>query len=583
MITKSIKLYILLIAVIFSSSCNKDFLDKQADDMLTIDQIFANQVETERYLRNVYSYLPDELTPYNTYFGVSDEGDMPWSNMPQNTQMNTGSWSPVAVPFNDYAPLYRGIRSATVFINRVEECTACDSKRWAAEARSLRAWYYFLLLRKYGPVVLVKDLMPVDAQSSELQFPRSSYDECVDYIIQELSVAQADLPQKITNSRDLGKIDSRAVQAMKSRILLYAASPLWNGNADLAGFKNKDGKQLVNPTYDSNKWKKAADAAKAVIDIMPEGLYKKNVNNVFDPFVSYRDLFLDRFNYEVIWARADANSWELQKHLAPRQLTGWNGMAPTQMQVDSYYMANGKMINESGSGYVENGFSSTGTQYTAPGDWNMYVGREPRFYTSILYNRDIWPFTDEGEVQVQLYSTGTSGRNGSHDHSETGYLLQKYLSPNSNVRTGQMSMTTYIFFRLAEMYLNYAEALNEYNPGNPDIKKYIDLIHERAGIPGLPAGLNQAEMRNRIRLERRIELAFENHRVFDTRRWKIAEQTDGGPMWGMNTGAGTSFSDASFYQRTVFETRVFQSKHYLWPIPQSEMDRNKEMVQNPGW
>jgi starch-binding outer membrane protein, SusD/RagB family len=589
---KSIIKYILMLLFISGSiSCKKNFLDKQPDDMLTLDQVFANRIEAEKYLSNVYSYLPDELNPLfsNTnYLGMSDESDIVFAGFAVNN-MNTGNWSPVSIPFNDYGPLYRGIRSASVFMSRIGECVDCETntpgsiKTWAAEARTLRAWYYFMLMRKWGPVVLVKDILPVDVEATQTQMPRSSYDECVNYLLEELDAAQKDLPAKITDTRQYGRVDKRIAQAIKSRVLLYAASPLWNGNTDFVDFKNPDGKTLVNTTYDPNKWKKAADAAKELIDMMPEGLYKKSINGTFDPFVSYRDLFIDRFNSEVIWARPASNSYEWEKHAAPRQVTGWNGLTATQQQVDAYYMQNGKLTGENGSGYVETGFSTADTKYTRAGDWNMYVGREPRFYVSILYNGDIWPYTGGGEIKVQLYATGLSGKNASHDYSPTGYLITKYVSPNSNIRNNQIVAKAWIWFRLAEIYLNYAEALNEYKPGDPDIKKYLDLIHERAGIPGLPAGLTQGEMRDRIRRERMIELAFEGHRGFDTRRWKIAEQTDGGPMWGMNVSKGTSFTDASFYERTVFETRVFQRKHYLWPVPQSEIDRNRQMVQNPGW
>jgi starch-binding outer membrane protein, SusD/RagB family len=582
--------YILLLLVVTNLSCRKNFLDKQPDDMLTIDQVFTNRTEAERYLRNVYSFLPDELGPWRNYSGISDEGDILFVQMEHN-DFNNGNWSPDKVPFNDFNYLYRGIRSASVFINRIGECDECEQlipgskKTWAAESRALRAWYYFLLMRKFGPVALVKETLPVDVELSTTQIPRSSYDECVDYIISELDAAQADLTQKIVDTRELGRVDGRVIQAMKSRILLYAASPLWNGNADYASFKNSDGKQLVNGAYDANKWKKAADAAKALIDMMPEGLYKKNINGVLDPLASYRDLFVDRFNSEIIWARPSADWWNWEKHGSPRQFRGYNGQAATQQQVDAYYMANGKMKDEPGSGYVETGFSASDTKYTKAGAWNMYVGREPRFYASVAYNGGYWPTnaTQGANDRLQFYFKGSSGKAGSHDYSPSGYLITKYISTSSNPRTDQYIMKTWIYFRLAEIYLNYAEALNEYDPGNADIKKYIDLIHERAGIPGLPTGLSQAEMRDRIRLERRIELAFEGHRVFDTRRWKIAEQTEGGPMWGMNVNKGENFNDLSYYERKVFETRVFQRKHYLWPVPQSEMDRNKAMVQNPGW
>ncbi|RPD50718.1 RagB/SusD family nutrient uptake outer membrane protein [Paracnuella aquatica] len=589
-ILKSNIKYLLLLLAVLNFSCRKDFLDKQPDDMLTLDQVFNNRLEAERYLRNVYSFLPNEMAPWTNFSGISDEGDILFVNMEHN-DINNGNWSPDRIPFNDFGGLYRGIRSASVFLTRIGECNECEQlipgskKQWAAEAKALRAWYYFLLMRKFGPVALVKDILPVDVELGATQLPRSSFDECVAYIMEELDGAQAALPQKVADTRELGRVDGRVVQAMKSRILLYAASPLWNGNTDYAAFKNSDGKQLVNTTYDADRWKKAADAAKLLIDMMPEGLYKKNTNGVFDPLASYRDVFIDRFNQEIIWARPSSDWWSWQKHAAPRQFRGYNGMAATQQQVDAYYMANGLQINEPGSGYVEAGFSTTDGKYTKAGAWNMYVGREPRFYATITYNGGYWPSnsTQGSGDRLQFYFTGSSGKGGSHDYSPTGYLISKFTSPSSNPRTDQFVMKTWNYFRLAEIYLNYVEALNEYSPGHGDIKRYLDLIHERAGIPAIPAGLGQAEMRERIRLERRIELAFEGHRVFDNRRWKIAEQTDGGPMWGMNVNKGNSFTDVSFFERTVFETRVFQRKHYLWPIPQSEMDRNKAMVQNPGW
>lgn len=585
-------LYLVLVASgMLASSCESDFLDKQPDDMLTLEQVFSNRIETERYLRNVYSHLPHEIDIFANFSGVSDEGDMVWSTV-QSNNINSGNWSPVAIPYDNFGYYYRGIRSASVFINNVDQCKDCEdyvpesTTVWKAEARSLRAWYYFLLLRKYGPVVLLKEMLPVDTDLPATQIPRSSFDESVDYIISELEQAQLNLPFEITETSEFGKVDQRVVQAMKSRIFLYAASPLWNGNADYANFQNSDGKQLVNTTYDVNKWRKAAEASKALIDMMPVGLFEviPEGSSTPDPFLSYRNLFFERWNKEVIWARPGSGGsigWEI--HSAPRQVNGYNGNSVTQQQVDAYHMANGKLINEAGSGYVESGFSTANTTYTRAGDWNMYVDREPRFYATVLYNGDIWPFTKNGAIKVELYNTGRSGKAGSHDYSPTGYLNIKFSSPNTDVVNGQYVQQAYIFFRLAEIYLNYAEALNECDPGNPDIAYYVNKVRERGGIPALPTGLSQDQMRERIRHERRIELAFESHRMWDTRRWKIAEATDGGPMWGMNVSQGTSFTDPSFYERTVFENRVFNQKHYLWPIPQSEMDRNKAMVQNPGW
>lgn len=586
---KRISIFLLFISGIIGFSCD-DFLDKQPDDMLTIDAVFTTRLEVEKYLANIYSYLPDPADPYANLTPVSDEGDFVWTTIGANN-INTGNWGPTSIPYDRYSFYYKAIRAASVYISQVERCTECEgitsgiNIRTKAEARALRAYYYFLLLQQYGPVVILSNAIPVDATNAETLRPRNSYDECVKYIADELDLAAKDLPGTVPNVIDYGRMDKRATMAIKARVLLYAASPLFNGNnQDYADFKNSNGKLLITNSYDVNKWKLAADAAKAVIDMMPGGLYKKStVNGDLDPYASYRDVFIDRWNSEVIWGRPSANTNKWTIHAAPRQMKGWNGLAVTQQMVDAYHMANGKRINEAGSGYIETGLSSTDTKFTKSLDWNMYLNREPRFYVCVLYNHDTWVFSGASGTPIQLYATGASGKNGSHDHTETGYLLTKFVSPNSDVPNNRYTQQSWIYFRLAEMYLNYAEALNEYNPNNADIAKYINLVRERAGIPALPTGFNQSEMRDRIRHERRIELAFEEHRLYDVRRWKIAQETQGGPMYGMNISKGISFTDTEFYERSVFETRVFERKHYFWPIPQSEIDRNKLMIQNPGW
>jgi hypothetical protein len=187
--------------------------------------------------------------------------------------------------------------------------------------------------------------------------------------------------------------------------------------------------------------------------------------------------------------------------------------------------------------------------------------------------------TSSGTVITETYYNGNSGKRvGGNDYSPTGYIVRK----NAPIGDWRVGNRAWLLLRLANIYLDYAEALNESAPGNPDIAKYVNLIRERAGVPPIE-NLSQDLMRQAIRRERRVELAFENTRYFDTRRWKIAEQTDGGPMHGMDINAGNSLTDMSFYKRTVFENRVFQKKHYLWPIPQRELDVDKNLVQNTGW
>ncbi len=377
--------------------------------------------------------------------------------------------------------------------------------------------------------------------------------------------------------------------------MLLAASPQFNGNPAYASFVNKDGKSLISSEYNPLKWKRAADASKRLITDYNFQLYKKyNANGTLNAYLSCRDVFLDPWNSEVIFCRTSNSLSAWERSVNPRTASGYAAVGVTQQLVDEFEMSNGQrpilgysatgapVINPA-SGYVENGFTS----FVAPGATtatetsNMYVNREPRFYVNVTYNGSLWTNSDGSKV-VELHFTGTSGKKGSWDHPRTGYIARKNVSPNSNPRLSQYQARPFVITRFAEILLNYIEALNEYEPGNPDILMYLNQIRNRAGLPDATSG-DQEQMREKIRHERRVELALEGLRYTDTRRWLIAEQKDGGPFYGMNVDAGTRVSDAVFYQRTVFERRVFRKNYYLFPIPQSEMDRNRNMVQNPGW
>jgi hypothetical protein len=610
---KNIKITVFILLGLLLSSCD-DFLDKQPDDMLTLDEVFARKQTTEEYLANVYSYIPDyaNADSYNLT-SASDEAKFSWNGVP-GYNINMGNWGPTNIPYHIWPDMYKGIRSASVFINRVDECSELTESvrtKYKAEARFLRAYFYHLLMRQYGSVVIMDELIPVDASPKDVQKPRNTYDECVAYLVSEIDKTITDLPDKITDEYQFGRPDKIVALALKSQALLYAASPLFNGNTDYASFRNLDGTQLISQTYDSDKWKEAADAAKTVIDLMSQGLYKKyDEDGNYDPLVSYRDIYFDNWNQEIIWGKytgSGAGSWEWNGGII--QLgNAYANYGVTQQLVDAYFMDNGYLpisgYNSDGSpiinpnsGYVESGVTENEGKYTIAGICNMYANRDPRFYACVTFNGAEWVWHgDDGNSRwfAEFFATGKDGLQGGargQDPTHTGYVIRKYNDPSSDVNLRKLrNNAVWIHFRLAEFYLNYAEALNEYNPGDPDIIKYLNLIRERAGIPqygtgtnALPIPANQEEMRNLIRAERRVELAFEMHRIFDVRRWKIAPTTDGGPMWGMNMNAGTSWADPAFYERTIFETRTFEKKHYFWPIAQSTLDRNKALVQNPGW
>ena len=583
------------------SSCKK-FLSQVPDDKLTIDDVFKKKLTTEQYLANVYTYIRSEGDWNNNspWEGLSDEIDVTYNDY-ATYSMNLGQWDRNRSSYNFWQYYYLGIRSASYFIQRVDECPELQDDlkaQYKAEARVLRAYFYAMMMRQYGPVIILPDL-PVapDASINQFSFSRNSYDECVDYVSNEIDAALPSLPASQGSTQEYGRIKKGMALAIKARMLLYAASPLFNGNTEYADFKNADGKQLINQQVDAGKWKKAADAAKAVIDIPDYSLYRElDGSGKIKPYESCKNVFLKDWNSEIILARVVSDGlYSIDKNGSPYILGGWSSWGPTQQSVDAFFMANGRSIDDPASGYTETGFSATAGTYYAAGVSNMYVGREPRFYVDITFNLSKWinnasnnnGGTGSAPITIQLYKGGNSGQYTGRNWSRTGYCVRKMVNPSSLVGPDKIAARTEVIYRLAEMYLNYAEALNEYTPGHADIKKYINLIRERAGIPQygsaadqVPEPVGQDAWRVAIRKERRVELAFEYHRYFDTRRWKIAEQTDAGPMYGMDVNATTT---TDFSKRVAFETRVFQNKNYLWNILQSELNKDINLVENPGW
>jgi hypothetical protein len=596
------KLLYIFTALTILSSCSK-YLDQVPDDRLTTDETFRTWGTAQKFLADVYRRVPDEFGQRNPgsdecrglWTGGCDEADYVWSFV-QSNDVNIGNWDANSGFVGDYwRNYYRGIRAASVFMENADKITDLSPAlitRYKAEARALRAMYYFYLMRIYGPVVLLEEkAVPVDAN---LQVPRSSFDECATYVAAELEKAAADLPVNPANDQDYGHITKGVALAFRANALLFAASPLYNGNADMAGLVNKDGKALISQSFDVNKWKIAADAYKAFLDQFVPGtysLFKKNdASGNYSPYLSCRDVILTDWNPEVIFARVKNSLNSRQYELTPyhsgqssRDVKGSGGLGATQNMVDAFFTANGRNITDPLSGYVTSGYSD----FQAPNDthtknlYNQWVNREPRFYVNITFDNSTWLNTSFGEIDSRFYYTGNSGlKAGGGDHTTTGYVVRKAMG----LGNWDVGGRTLILIRLAEIYLSYAECVNEADPSNPDALKYINLIRERAGIPlygsaALPAPAGQSEMRDAIRKERRVELAFENNRFFDVRRWKIAEQTENGPMKGLNISADLP----DFLNVVTFETRVFNKRHYFFPIPSNDVNNDKQLVQNPGW
>ena len=569
----------------------------------------------DQYLANIYSSLPDEMVqrfpPYlnaGVREAAADDAKYNWDFVYTN-EMNLSVWSNTDGTVSGYwDSYYQAIRNATDFMNRIDganpkELSDSLKAEYKAEARGLRALFYFYLLRQCGPVVLLGDnLISADVSTTSVRLPRTSFDSCITFVVTQLDSAYINLPYTPT-SNQYGRIVRGVVKAYKEQALMLDASPLYNGNTDYASLKNQDGTQLISQTYDASKWATAAAAALAFINEFVPGYYSLFVEPNADPtmqaYLSSKDVVPTDWNSEWIFAASNVGSYmrydRTPKYVGgPPDQQGGGAFGATQTMVDAYFMANGRPITDPASGYVSSGFSvylSVGDEYlnnqyglglTGHNTYNQWVGREPRFYVGVTYDSSYWLYQDNGYALIitSFQDSANSGRSQcTSDVSPTGYVARKNVAANDDNRGA-------LLLRVANIYLDYVEALNESDPSNPDILTYLNQIRQRAGVPQYGAGTNalpvpstQDSTRTTIRNERRVELAFENVRYFDTRRWKIAPQTDAGPFYGMNMYADGS----AFYQKTQTETRVFYPRDYLFPIPESEVLIDNLMVQNTGW
>lgn len=599
-----------------------DYLDKESDTELTLPMVFEDKTRTEGWLANVYSHVPDPYWGYARKLGwdiLSDDmtaserwRQWDWKVIP----MLLGEWTPSTDWDGNYwSRLPQLIREANIFIENVhplpdQGISATEVTYMKAEMRFMIAYYYYLLSNTYGPVPFKPNyIAPTDFNLADLMEGQRPYYEVVDWVDKELKEVAEILPAKYTEARKYGRATSIMCLAVRARMLLFAASPLVNGNPDYANHKNKDGENLFSTTADKTKWAYAAQACKELIDAAEAAGHKlyteKNDDGTIDPFMSYQNLFLTRYdegNTEILFARPGGSEYgEYEKHATPAASGGSGGLGVTQSLVDAFFMENGLPINDDNSEYVETGYSVSdetrdntvwdtevnGGAINKKNTYNMYCHREPRFYVTVSYNNSY--FTQE--KRVFNFFNGSADNPHTHDAPQNGYLIRKKISPDLNVKQGTYKYRLGIVYRLGEAYLNYAEALNESDPGNGDILVYLNKIRERAGIRQYTTGAtddnfihvdlnDQAEMRKLIRAERRVELSCEGIRYDDLRRWKEAENVLNGDFYGMNFSGK---DNSSFYVRTPYLKRVYKKAYYWFPIHQSEIDKNDKLVQSPYW
>lgn len=614
-------------------SCKK-FLDVVPDNIATIDNAFTIRSTAEKFLFTCYSYMPKHSIRANNPALMG--ADELWYYSPNNMtpmKIATGSQTIVAPVSNFWdgelgaTALYRGLRDCNIFldnIDKVRDLSPGEKLQWAAEVKVLKAYYHFWLFRMYGPIPLIRVNLPISAGVDEVQVMRAPVDECVDYIVQLLdeAVGSEALPLMIQNEgTDLGRITRPIALSLKAQVLLTAASPLFNGNADYANFKNVDGSAMFNPAYSADKWKKAGDACKEAIDACHAAnikLYSYSADPLSATLsaetnlkMSYRNAISSKWSTELIWGNPNSATNDVQVASQPRldfsaPAAGSlnSDMAPTLKMVEMYYSKNGVPITEDKNwDYANRMQFRTGTAaekfYVKEGyqTIQLHFDREPRFYASLGFDGGIWfgngQLVEANSYMVQSRVGGVSGKNNTIKFSITGYFPQKlvnYLSTYSATASYSVSPYTWPIMRLPDLYLMYAEALNEIND-QAEALVWVDKVRERAGLNTVASSwtnfstnptkyTTQDGLREIIHRERGIELAFEGQRFWDLRRWKEASKELNMPVQGWDVEQSDLIA---FYRPKVLFNQVFRTRDYFWPIKEIDIVVNKKLVQNPGW
>jgi hypothetical protein len=577
-----------LLVVVVASSCKKDFEEKPLD-FNTVDYIFDANDPTgdlaSKWLSYIYSRIP---TGYgrtngnggynpnlNTYAGVplecvSDDA-VPTANGHATWNVIRGGYSPISTFDDNWGNCYNAIREANVFLANYQKVPWADSSRkvWLPnEARVLRAYFYYELIKRYGGVPLVGDKVFDPNDEALLQLKRAGFEECVNYLVSELDIAKDSLRPDVTLANrttdpDFGRIRKSIAMAIKAKVLQLAASPLFNPSS------SPDKSYTGYPTYSAERWKAAADAAKAVMDL-----------GIFDLEANSYTLVQQRANKEHIFFKmSDPRVDNIYAYYmspvgynpASRQSEG--RVSPTQEFVNTFPMKNGKMISDPTSGYDPA---------------NPYANRDPRLERTVFYNGAKWL-----QRPVETFEGGKDKPNNSTvapNQTQTGYYAKKFCANDSSNAT--YSTTFYrdggftppwCIIRYADILLMYAEAKNEYSGPDAAVYSSVEKIRQRAGLSpfALPTGLSQTQMRDVVRNERRIELAFEEQRFWDIRRWKIAKAVYGTTLHGVTI---TKNANGTFmYTPKDVVTPYFTDAMYLFPIAIKETQVNPGIQQNPGY
>ncbi|MBA0882950.1 RagB/SusD family nutrient uptake outer membrane protein [Flavobacterium sp. BBQ-18] len=623
-------------------SCENSFLDVVPDNVSTLENAFKLRNEAQKYLFTCYAYIPKNGDAvYNIGMLAGDETWVAANraavtsyafNIATGTQrkaqpyMNAWEGYYQAAGPGDRYPIFDGIRHCNVFLENVEDrakvpdLTEGERLRWIAEAKFLKAYYHYYLMRMYGPIPVIRVNLPIDAPEDQIQVAREPIDQTVDYLVSLLDEASVALPPQIADTQnELGRITKPIALSIKAELLLMAASPLFNGNADMVGFNAKDGTPLFNTVYDATKWKRAADAAKAAIDAAEANgnkiFYKNDVaftiSQTAKTKLNITQAVTERWNSELIWANPNSRTYELQRIcMMPLNATVSHSQArkilsPTLESAMNFYTKNGVPIEEDKTltfgDITELKVATAADKFDIKEGYRTSIinfNREPRFYADLGFDGAIFYKYDSGSDEtkevIRAKYQDYAGSSDAFDFNVTGYYIKKLINWEQHFGGGTLYKEyAWPEMRLADLYLMYAEALNEVDGrSTAEVLQYVDAIRTRAGLKGVveswtnfssnPTKYTTKEgLREIIRRERSIEMAFEGKNYWDIRRWKTATQEFNEAVKGWNVFGG---SESSYYQVvTLNQQRFVSPRDYFWPIDETTLIQNPNLIQNPGW
>ena len=576
------KILIFLFFILAVAGCKKDPLNITPDGRVSLQEIFADNYQTGAYLNACYSDIPSYGTSY--YFwtclaGFSDEAhdnDNPTESLPATTWYN-GGLTTLSNPIDNtnsgatggyYDEGWQGVRHCNVFLANIATANVTspsDRAQWTAEAHALRAFYYLELIKRYG--ALPVETAPLSVTTDFSKETRGTYDADVQFIVADCkaAIAEPNLPWHITLEPDRGRMTKAIAYAIMSEATLFNASP------------------LNNPTNDLKKWQQADSVSTAALTQLTANGFQL-ASDYYTYFISTPDLGNSPADKETIFQIKNSSGIAQIEYFSgiPEGGAYKAGDSPSQELVDSYEMANGQQPI---TGYSDaNHLQPIINPASGYDDKNPYVNRDPRFYATVSYNGSLYGNVNGVPYYIQAYDGGSDGIKDAtgalrdRHYTKNGYYIRKFIDPTTF--SGQSGSASWKRFRLAEIYLNLAEAENEANGPTAAAYNAVNTVRARVNMPPL-SGLTQDELRKRIRNERRVELAWEEARFYDVRRWKILNQTDlltTGMEW---TQTGNTMTNT----RIVVDRRPItaEDKYLIFPIPASEMTDLPSFVQNPGW